>query len=125
MRGRFLELSEPPWPKRTKLKKKHSFHKIASFEALDWVAGNWQIYSHLLPCTLHKGLCAFINSNRTQPAFIKSYLTREKFPTIFVIQTYIEPRNIFMEYRTLSQLNDTNGIQMLAKFKSGIKHFFL
>ena len=28
-------------------------------------------------------------------------------------------------HKTLSQLNDTNGIQMLAKFKSGIKHVFL
>ena len=48
------------------------------------------------PIAMHKGMCAFINSNRTQPAFIKSHLTREKSPHIFVIWTSVE---IFTQHK--------------------------
>ena len=49
---------------------------------------------------MHKGMCAFINSNRTQPAFIKSDLTREKFLPIFVIRTFKELVSDFFKCQT-------------------------
>ena len=55
---------------------------------------------------------------KTGPGGAQGKVSESTFPHILP-----ETRESELEVRTLSQLNDTNGIQMLAKFKSGIKHF--
>ena len=72
-----------------------------------------------------KGCKALVTESEwaeTRPCFFTDHIVMLNTPVVlgdfFVSTAPTSPR-------TLSQLNDTNGIQMLAKFKSGIKHFFL